>query len=241
MTGKDENLSIWKHAAKPPKHALSRINGGRLGGKTSINPQWRLGVLTELFGPVGFGWRYTIDRLWTEPGSDGQVAAFAQIGLHVKQDQEWSDAIIGVGGSMLVVNEKSGPHTSDECYKMAITDAISVACKQLGIAADIYFDRWDGDKYKTEATNPRLRKNKRPTEHMCEAMMNQLWQVFGDDLQAQAEYLMDWGQNVATINNKWDIAGAVRAIPDKGSMEQMCKKMTAMHTGMELDDEDIPA
>ena len=28
-------------------------------------------------------------------------------------------------------------YTSDECYKMALTDALSVACKALGVAADV--------------------------------------------------------------------------------------------------------
>lgn len=49
---------------------------------------------------------------------------------------------------MFVSLEKNGLHTSDECFKMALTDAISVACKALGIGADIYWER-DTDKYTT--------------------------------------------------------------------------------------------
>lgn len=50
---------------------------------------------------------------------------------------------------MFVEIQKNGAHVSDECYKMATTDAISVACKQLGIGADIY---WDKDKTKYRQT-----------------------------------------------------------------------------------------
>jgi len=35
---------------------------------------------------------------------------------------------------------------SDECFKMALTDALSVACKSLGVAADVYFEK-DRSKY----------------------------------------------------------------------------------------------
>lgn len=47
---------------------------------------------------------------------------------------------------MFAAKEKAGIHVSDECYKMATTDALSVACKQLGIGADVYFEK-DKTKY----------------------------------------------------------------------------------------------
>lgn len=59
---------------------------------------------------------------------------------------EWSEAIQGIGGSSFVTNEKNGLYTSDECFKMALTDAISVACKALGMGADVYWDK-DSTKY----------------------------------------------------------------------------------------------
>lgn len=50
---------------------------------------------------------------------------------------------------MFVENESKGIHTCDECYKKALTDAISVACKALGVAADIYFAKDPDSKYPT--------------------------------------------------------------------------------------------
>ncbi|HCC35130.1 MAG TPA: hypothetical protein DEQ02_05645 [Ruminococcaceae bacterium] len=38
---------------------------------------------------------------------------------------------------------------SDECFKMALTDAISVSCKALGFGADVY---WDKDRTKYSGT-----------------------------------------------------------------------------------------
>lgn len=143
------NLELWEKLHRPPVTALKTIKGGRMSGKTDISPQWRLKIMTEIFGPVGIGWKYTIDKLWTEPGSDDQVCAFANVSIYVKHEGEWSAAIQGNGGSMLIANEKSGPYTSDEAYKMATTDALGVAMKALGVAAEIYLGNFDGSKYKT--------------------------------------------------------------------------------------------
>lgn len=149
----NENMSIWNDVCRPPKTALKEIKAGRLRGMYDINPQWRLRILTEVFGSCGDGWKYTIDRLWAEPGADGQVCAFALISLFYRINEKWSDAIPGIGGSALVAKEKAGLYTSDECYKMAVTDAISVAAKSLGVAADIYEGRWDGSKYKDDGNS----------------------------------------------------------------------------------------
>ena len=46
----------------------------------------------------------------------------------------------GTGGSSEVSMESKGAYVSDECYKMALTDALSVAMKALGVAADVYFE-----------------------------------------------------------------------------------------------------
>ena len=142
-----DNLEVWNKLNQPPKSALKTIKGGRLSGFTDVNPQWRYQAITEQFGMCGVGWKYTVDRVWMEPASDGQVFAFAEISLQVKQGDTWSERIPGIGGSMLVTKESSGLHSSDEGYKMAITDALSVAMKMLGVAADVYAGLWDGAKY----------------------------------------------------------------------------------------------
>lgn len=142
------NLEIWDKVKQPPEQYLKKITAGRLKGKTDINPQWRYKAMTEIFGICGIGWKYEIIRLWNEPGSNGQIFAFSEIKLYIRFNNTWSDPIPGIGGSMLVAKESNGLHSSDEGYKMATTDALSVAMKMLGIAADIYAGLWDGGKYK---------------------------------------------------------------------------------------------
>ena len=140
-----DNLAIYNAVRSVPDSAKRRIEAGRLKGKTDINPMWRIKALTETFGPCGFGWKYVITDKRLEQGANGGEAAFLDIDLFVKADGVWSDAIPGTGGSAFVAKEKNGLYTSDECFKMALTDAISVACKALGFGADVY---WDADRSK---------------------------------------------------------------------------------------------
>ena len=144
----EDNLKIWDKVARPPKEALKAIKGGRLSGMTDIKPQWRYKAMTEQFGPCGIGWYYSIEREWSEAGSDGQIFCFVNVDLFFKHGEVWSEAIPGNGGSMLVTKESKGLHSSDEGYKMALTDALGVAMGKIGVAAEIYMGNWTGSKYK---------------------------------------------------------------------------------------------
>ena len=158
-----ENLNIYNAFKAVPKEAQKEIKGGRLAGMTDINPVWRIKMLTEQFGPCGRGWYTEIKDRWTETYGQ-EVACFVRIALYVKfpETKEWSAPIEGVGGSKLAAIESKGVYFTDEAYKMAYTDAISVACKALGMAADVYFAK--GAKLDTKydrqepAAQPRLTK-----------------------------------------------------------------------------------
>lgn len=140
-----DNLYFYNLGREVPESAKKTINGGRMSGKTDINPMWRIKKLTEMFGPCGVGWYYIPTKKWTESHGE-ETACFVDIELYIKVDGEWSKPIYGNGGNMFAVKEKTGVHVSDECYKMATTDAISVACKQIGIGADVYWSL-DSSKY----------------------------------------------------------------------------------------------
>lgn len=134
-----DNMQIYNMGREVPKEAQKPINAGRLKGMTDINPVWRISKLTEMFGPCGIGWKYEITREEVIPGTNGEISAFVDINLYYKWEGEWSEAIPGTGGSSFVAKEKNGLYQSDECFKMALTDALSVACKALGIGADVYW------------------------------------------------------------------------------------------------------
>jgi hypothetical protein len=152
------NLSIYEKLKTVPVEAQKPIAAGRLKGFTDINPMWRIKKLTETFGICGFGWKYLITKQWIELGGKDEKAAFVNIDLFVKIEEKWSEAIPGTGGSSFIASEKNGLYTSDECFKMALTDAISVACKSLGMGAEIYFQKdrskYDNEENKTNPENP---------------------------------------------------------------------------------------
>ena len=165
-----KNLEIYEKYRNPPKEALKGIGGGRLKGMTDINPMWRIKALTEVFGVCGIGWYYTTDKQWIEP-YEKQAVAFVNISLYVKVDNEWSKPIFGTGGSMLAALESKGVFVSDECFKMATTDAISVACKQLGIGADIY---WDKDKTKYDEKESVTKSTPTAMQYINDAELKEL-------------------------------------------------------------------
>lgn len=181
----NSHMTHWQAMARPPVTALKEIKGGRLAGMTDVNPQWRYQAMTEQFGMCGVGWKYVIDRLWTEPGCDGEVLAFAQASVFVRDSfGVWGDPVVGIGGNHLITKEKAGLRNNDECWKMAVTDALSVALKMLGVAADVYAGRWDGAKYKDEP--PLLA----PVERLT--LPEGTWQILDVTID-------DWGNGSATV------------------------------------------
>jgi hypothetical protein len=132
------NLSVFNKVRKVPQTALKQIGAGRLKGMSDINPVWRILAMTDTFGVCGVGWKYEIEKQWSETFGN-EIKGFCNINLYVKVDGAWSDAIPGTGGASFVTMERNGAYVSDEVYKMALTDALSVAMKSLGVAADVYF------------------------------------------------------------------------------------------------------
>lgn len=141
------NLSVWNKVSQAPSHFLKEIKYGYLKGKNDINPQWRLMAMTQAYGQVGHGWTYRIVRLWSEAAVDGNVMAFAEVAVKTKVDGEWGEEFWGIGGSTIVDKNKNGIQANDEGYKKATTDALGVAFKAVGVAADVYLGNFDGSKY----------------------------------------------------------------------------------------------
>ena len=168
-------LDLYNRVRVVPEEAKKPIKGGRLDGMTDINPMWRIKVLTSEYGPCGIGWFYKPVKKWTEQAG-GETVAFVDIELFIKVDGEWSQPICGTGGSKLSQNERNGLFVSDECYKMATTDAISVACKQLGIGADVYFGA-DRTKYDSPFERVERVRNELKKRRCSEANFMQVYRL----------------------------------------------------------------
>ena len=195
-----DNLKIWEQVEQPPGWALKLITGGRLKGKTDINPQWRLRTMTEVFGPCGNGWWYTVDKQWLEPGANDEVCAFVNITLYTEGCEK---GIPGNGGSMFVASERTGLHTSDEAYKMATTDALSVALKHLGVAAVIY-QGGDATKYSPNPVSGPPKKSGTEKQGKKETDENE------KKLAAEAAFNTAWERVMESIGE--DDADNIRAL-----------------------------
>lgn len=161
------NLDMYTKYAQPPADALKEFNNGRFKG-TDINPMWRIRVLTEEYGECGIGWYCVPKNRWTETAEHDAVingktvrmldiAVFYEVELYVKRNGEWSMPIYGVGGnSFSEYSKKQGRIiTSDEAYKMAYTDALGIACKALGIGANVWW----------KANDSKYTRNNQDDEH----------------------------------------------------------------------------
>lgn len=175
------NLDIYNKAAEVPLHAQKEIKGGKLKGMTDINPMWRIKTLTEIFGPCGIGWYTQIQERWVERDANESVA-WVKVALFVKSPETdtWSMPIEGVGGSKQY-GKGQGDGVNDEAFKMAETDAISVACKKLGFGAKIY---WDKDKTKYSVVD-----DAKPSTRKPKADQTPPEQDSGDDGQTSLEKL----------------------------------------------------
>ena len=137
----DQNMRFYGRVQDTPTEAQRSFNNGRFSG-TDINPMWRIKKLTEIFGPAGFGWWTQNEQFTFAPCEDaGETAVFCTLELVVVDpvSKEQSKPISGIGGNKFLLTQKGGKYCNDEAYKMAYTDALSIACKSLGFSHDIYY------------------------------------------------------------------------------------------------------
>lgn len=204
------NLDIYEAGRAVPPEAQKSFNNGRFSG-TDINPMWRIKKLTELFGACGVGWYYDIISERAEEHG-GVTIAVVDLNLYINVDGEWSKPVYGTGGNTIVTAKGA---VSDEGYKMALTDALSVACKALGIGADVYFSK---DKTKYTAKPPKLPKQETPPpppkaeppkDMDVAAMRNRLNKITFALAQGKPE-------NIATAVSIWtkDVFVRLEDIPD---------------------------
>ena len=188
----NKNLALYNRVREVPAEAKKDIQAGRLKGKTDINPLWRIQTLTREFGPAGIGWYTEVEKQWTEVCGNAR-AVYIKLNLYIKVDNTWSKPIEGFGGAMVVSNEKSGLYLDDDASKKAYTDAISQACRSLGIGADVYWAN-DATKYQQEKALEESRDQ--AIEYLqgltTQQQMNEAWayysQYFGRDKEFKAAF-----------------------------------------------------
>lgn len=207
-----ENLEIYNQIKEVPEEAKKKITGGRLKGMTDIKPMWRIQKLTEMFGICGFGWKAPITNKQIIEGANGEKVAIVDINLFIKVNGKWSEPIEGTGGSSFVSKESSGLYTSDECFKMAYTDAISVACKSLGMGANVY---WGDSKYGNDKKIDNM--DEKVTDTEAKAVYAAMTKKGIDVISSLKKKYNISNTKDLTKKQYLSILGAIKNMPDKAS------------------------
>lgn len=160
-----ENMRIYRQFEKTPDSAKKPIEAGRLKGKTDINPMHRIKQLTEAFGPCGIGWYTEILSKTMQEGPYGELMCFIDLNLYYRENGtgEWSKPVFGSGGNTIISKESKGLYSNDDGWKMAYTDALSIACKNLGMCADVYYQK-DYGKYTQPRNEPQQKAPSTPRQ-----------------------------------------------------------------------------
>ena len=155
------SMEIWGRLEKTdPKFTKRMASGAKL---TSVNPEYQIKKFTEVFGPCGFGWGYSVKESLMVEGSpmmkdsikdaDGQTINFGpsitntvRLELWYKMDDERC-FIESVGHTPFVYMTNYGPITDGEYEKKSITDAITKGMSMLGMAGDVRMGLFDNSEY----------------------------------------------------------------------------------------------
>lgn len=148
------NTDIWAAGFSVPREHVKPITGKSYSGD-SPRPHWVVQRLTEIFGPCGIGWGYTIISSTIHPPlGDGKTAIHsAHIGLWYMADGERSDLVEAIGATEFSgVRSNGKQYADDDAFKKSVTDGIVKAASLLGVAGEIFMGIYDskqphGSKY----------------------------------------------------------------------------------------------
>ena len=154
-----KNCGVWDEVCHTnPKHTKDFMLGTKK--MTSISPTWFAMRATQLFGPCGIGWGYSIED---EKILDGHPLVLNKDQcilqkLHVVRVKLWykwngeRGEVTHFGQTPLVSCGNGGFYTDEEAPKKSLTDALSKCFSMLGFGADIYLGYFEDPEYVGQAT-----------------------------------------------------------------------------------------
>ena len=152
---KTDNMSIWSQVEKtaPEATKAAKVNGQQI---TSISGHHMVKRATEVFGPVGIGWGWTVAEERFDQGGEirndkgeilgHEVGHTIRIRLWFMQDGKHGE-VEQYGCTPFTYKSKWGVTTDTEAPKKSLTDAIKKALSMLGFSADIFLGMYDDTDY----------------------------------------------------------------------------------------------
>lgn len=149
------NMNIWSQVEKtaPEATKAAKVNGQQI---TSISGHHMVKRATEVFGPVGIGWGWTVAEERFDQGGEirndkgeiigHEVGHTIRIKLWFMQDDKRGE-LEQYGCTPFTYKSKWGVTTDTEAPKKSLTDAIKKALSMLGFSADIFLGMYDDTDY----------------------------------------------------------------------------------------------
>jgi hypothetical protein len=154
----DKNMKIWN---KVDKTDTRYTKDAKVGGQqiTSLNGTAMIMKATEVFGPAGFGFGWTVLEERFDKGAEmfvGEAEKRASLGFelnHTIKIKFWAvlDGVRGefeqYGCTPYLYKSKYGTTTDGEAPKKSLTDAIKKSLSMLGFSADVFLGMFDDHEY----------------------------------------------------------------------------------------------
>ncbi|WP_340052090.1 hypothetical protein [Pseudomonas proteolytica] len=154
----DKNMQIWNRVDKTDTRYTK---DAKVGGQqiTSLNGTAMIMKATEIFGPVGIGFGWTVLEERFDKGAEifvGEGDKRATLGFElnhtvkirfwIKQDGERGE-FEQYGCTPYLYKSKYGTTTDGEAPKKSLTDAIKKSLSMLGFSADVFLGMFDDKDY----------------------------------------------------------------------------------------------
>tara|TARA_R100001530_G_scaffold71410_2_gene50576 strand:- start:1862 stop:2560 length:699 start_codon:yes stop_codon:yes gene_type:complete len=130
------NMILWESLQETDPKYTKKVDIGR--GFTAVDAHYQIQRMTEMFGPIGKGWK------WTAEHEIDNGLYFASITVHWKDDEGWYS--YGPVTSVSSLTRANGK-IDDEAAKKCTTDALTKALSHLGVSADVFLGKFDDSKY----------------------------------------------------------------------------------------------
>ena len=112
----------------------------KAGRYTAIDAMYQIMHMTALYGPIGEGWKYSVDYKY----HDTYVAAEVTLHIYSQDNNEWGS--FGPIGAVASLKNAKG-EIDKECAKSAMTNALTKAFSHTGLNADVFMGLFDNNSY----------------------------------------------------------------------------------------------
>lgn len=146
-------MQLWKKVDETDPSHVKRVNAGR--SFSSVDAHTQIQKATEVFGPCGIGWgiRDSIFQLIQVDPNDARYSLIAYTGI-LWFIWEGKEGLIDIAADIeLFQDTRAGWRRIDDPYKKVRTDAVTKGLSWLGFNADVFFGRFDDNKYVSSEQN----------------------------------------------------------------------------------------